>query len=153
MRNSQKLNIEQLDLKLRNFAAAAQEQRPAKGWIHAIRSSLKMTLDQLGYRLGMTKQGVRGIEQREASEALTLRACREVAEAMDMQFVYGFLPKAGSLEKLIEQRAYKMASEIVMRTHQHMVMEAQGTTEKHLQKSIDELAQELKRKMPRALWN
>lgn len=152
MRGSRKLHLKQLDQKLSLFTEAGQHQRPPKGWINAIRTSLKMTLEQLGNKLGLTKQGARGIEQREASEALTLKACREVAEAMDMQFVYGFVPKAGSLQELVSQRARVLAQEIVMRTHQHMVMEAQGTSEQKLEESINELAEELEREMPRALW-
>lgn len=152
MRGSGKLHLNQLDQKLIRYTEASQVQRPQKGWINVIRTSVKMTLEQLGQRLGLTKQGVRGIEQREVSEALTLKACREVAEAMDMQFVYGFVPKAGSLQELVSQRARAVAEEIVMRTHQHMVMEAQGTSEKQLEDSIKNLAEELEREMPKALW-
>ena len=70
-----------------------------------------------------------------------------------MKLVYGFIPKAGSLEKMIENRAKEIAEEIVRRTSASMVLEDQGNTETRLRKAIQEKTAELKHEMPRYLWD
>lgn len=67
MRNKKQLLIEQLDQKLVKFQDSAKIQVPTKGWIHTIRTTLNMTRDQLGAKLGMTKGAIQKIEEREAS--------------------------------------------------------------------------------------
>ena len=39
------------------------------------------------------------------NNSITLKKLIEAGEALDLQFVYGFLPKELSLEKIIEKRA------------------------------------------------
>jgi hypothetical protein len=70
-----------------------------------------------------------------------------------MKLVYGFIPKAGSLEKMIEMRATEIAEEIVRRTSVSMALEDQGNTETRLRKAIQEKTSELKQEMPRFLWD
>jgi predicted DNA-binding mobile mystery protein A len=93
------------------------------------------------------------MEKREADGALTLRSLKEVAAALDMNFVYGFIPKDGSLEKLIERKAREMAEKIVKRTSVTMQLEDQGNSPKRIKKAIDELTEELKREIPKSLWD
>tara|TARA_Y100000034_G_scaffold19233_1_gene21557 strand:+ start:3013 stop:3189 length:177 start_codon:yes stop_codon:yes gene_type:complete len=57
MRNKKKLLVEQLDKKLKIFSTIKTET-PIKGWIHTIRTSLNMTMEQLGTKLFITKQGI-----------------------------------------------------------------------------------------------
>ncbi|MEO0065497.1 MAG: hypothetical protein RI983_823 [Bacteroidota bacterium] len=52
------------------------------------------------------------IEKREKEGAITIKAMQEIANAMDMKFVYGFVPNAGSLELMIEKKALERATEI-----------------------------------------
>ena len=59
---SRKLMIEQLDRKLLPFIEAGKIQIPDRGWIFSIRNTLNMTLEQLGTKLKITRQGVKRIE-------------------------------------------------------------------------------------------
>ncbi len=77
-----------------------------------------ISLDQLGKKLSITKQSMKEIEQREAEGSVTLNRLKEVAKALDMELVYGFVPKDGSLEALLERKSLRSATEIVMRTSQ-----------------------------------
>lgn len=153
MRNIKKLQIDQLDNKLRYFQDIAKVPVPSKGWINMIRSTLNMTMGQLGKKLGITKQGVQQIEQREAREIITLSSLKEAAEALDMRFFYGFYPKDGSLNKLIDKKAKELASRIVLRTHHNMKLESQGIEAEKIKQSIEELSSELKREMRKSLWD
>jgi len=59
MRNKHKLLIEQLDQKLHPFAETRKILVPQRGWINTIRTSLNMTMAQLGAKLNITRQGVK----------------------------------------------------------------------------------------------
>lgn len=153
MRNKRKLLLEQLDNKLGGVTSLGKIIMPEKGWINAIRTTLNMTMEQLGDRLATSKQRVKKIEDSEVSGSLTLSSMKEVAEAMDLKFVYGFVPKDGSFENLVDRKANELAKRIVLRTNQNMKLEDQGIEDEKLKQSIQELAAEIKREMKRALWD
>ena len=64
MRNKRKLLIEQLDQKLQSFSESRKVLVPERGWINTIRTTLNMTMAQLGAKLNITRQGVKKIEER-----------------------------------------------------------------------------------------
>src|SRR5258708_2556039 len=147
------LVIRQLDKKL-NFLRSLQEiTPPANGWINLIRKTLKISLRQLGHKMSMTPQSARDIEVREREGSITLKALNEVAEALDMKLVYGFIPKDSSLEKMIERKARNLATSIVTRTSTTMKLEDQRNSEERLKQAIAELTEEIKRDIPKNLWD
>jgi predicted DNA-binding mobile mystery protein A len=144
---------QQLNNKMLSFASLKQVAIPPTGWIKTIRSALGMTLQQLGNRLNISKQGVLDIENREKEGAITIKALREVAKAMDMQLVYGFVPNDGSLDALIERRAREVAIQIVQRTAHTMQLEEQANSAQILEAAIQEKAEEIKWEVPKFLWD
>ena len=153
MRNKKKLLIEQLDQKLSPFKDTKVVQVPQKGWINNIRTSLNMTMDQLGTKLGLTKGAIQKIEEREAMGQITINKLRDVGGALNMQLVYGFVPNDGTIDGLIDSKANKLARKIVLRTNQNMKLEAQGINDKKINQSIKDLATEIKREMRKSLWD
>lgn len=153
MRNQKKLLIEQLDRKMKSYQGIEKIQVPEKGWIYSIRTTLNMTLEQLGERLNITKQGVKKIEEREATESLSIKLLKQIGNALDMQFVYGFVPKKGSIDNLVNYKAEELAKKIVLRTNHNMKLENQGNSEEQIQKAIKDLAIEIKREMRKSLWD
>ncbi|MEB8330197.1 mobile mystery protein A [Flavobacteriaceae bacterium KMM 6897] len=153
MRNKKKLLIEQLDQKLAKFKDAGMVLVPQKGWINTIRTTLNMTRDQLGTKLDLTKGAIQKIEEREATGQITINKLRGVGKALEMQFVYGFVPKDGTIENLINSRAEKLARKIVLRTNQNMKLEDQGISDNRIKESIIELSNEIKREMRKSLWD
>lgn len=151
--NKRLLLIQQLNRKMQSLANLKEASEPSQGWIKTIRTALGISLQQVGNKLGITKQGVLDIEKREQSGAITINALREVAKVLDMQFVYGFVPNATSLDALIEQRATELATQIVMRTAQTMSLEDQANTEERLQNAIKERASNIINEMPKLLWD
>ena len=146
------IRIRQLDKQLAPVAELFPATPPV-GWITTMRTALGMTLKALGNRLGMTAEGAKRMELREADGTLSLQLLRKAAEDLDMRLVYALVPKDGSLEKLIERRALAMAKDIVMRTHQTMKLEGQAVSDERLKEAIAEKADELRRDMPKQLWD
>lgn len=126
---------------------------PPKGWVHAVRTSLGMSLRQLAARMGITRQSVKELENREAIGSITLKTLRDTADALNMQLVYGFIPREGSLEETLARRARLRAEEIVRRTSASMRLEDQENTDERLERAIEEKAADLIREMPRHLWD
>lgn len=145
--------LEQLDRKLRDFKPLAGTIVPERGWLHAIRMALGMSLRQLGERLKISTQSVKEIEMREAEGSITLRTLREAARELDLELLYVLLPKGTSLEAMIEKRAGQVARSIVLRTSTSMVLEEQEVSSERAEKAIRSKADELLRTMPRYLWD
>ncbi|MDN3643185.1 mobile mystery protein A [Lutimonas halocynthiae] len=153
MRNKRKLLIEQLDQKLQPFSEARKALVPERGWINTIRTTLNMTMAQLGAKLNITRQGVKRIEESEANGTITLNSLQDVAKVMDLKLVYALVPKNGTINDLIQLKAEKLAQKIVLRTNQNMKLEDQGIGDEKINKTIKELAVEIKREMRRSLWD
>lgn len=148
-----KLQIEQLSARLEPYKSASMAIRPHIGWIKAIRTSIGMSLEQLGEKLGITKQSVQNLEKREAEGAITIKALDDAARALDMKLVYGFVPIEGSIEKMIEKKAKSLATEIVMRTSENMKLEDQENSPERIKKAIEERTKELMQELPKKLWD
>ena len=147
------LQVQQLNDKMLAFASLKQVAVPPVGWIKAIRTAIGMSMQQLGSKLTVTKQGIMDIEKREKDGSITIKALKEIGRALDMQLVYGFVPNDGSLEALIENRARNLATKIVMRAAQTMELENQGNSKKRLEKAISERTEKIKSEIPKILWD
>ena len=149
----QRLLIDQLEKRMKRFVPIEAIEPPARGWIHAIRTAMRMSMRQLGKRIGKTAQTVNDLERAESSGSITIKSLREAGNALNMKLVYGFVPRGESLEELIEKRALKVAGEIVTRTSQSMKLEDQENVSERIEKAIKERASEIKREMPKYLWD
>lgn len=147
------LQLQQLNSKMLGFASLKQVAMPPTGWIKAIRTAIGMSMQQLGNKLNVSKQGIMDIEKREKDGSITIKSLREIARAMDMQLVYGFVPNDGSLDALIEKRATELATQIVMRTANTMKLEDQANSKKRIEAAIRERAAVIKNEMPKILWD
>lgn len=151
--NKRLLLIEQLDSKLSCFREVDEVILPSSGWLKSIRTALKMSLRQLGNRMGLSLQSIADMEKREANGTITLNTLKDLARALDMRFVYGFVPNKGSIEQMIEQRAQEIAQEIVGRTHITMTLEDQQNSSERIKKAIAQKTEEIKEEMPKYLWD
>lgn len=150
-RNS--LQFQQLDKKFKAYKQAQKVVMPSTGWIQAIREVLGISLEQLGQKLSITRQSVGALEEREREGAASINSLKEFANAMDMDFVYGFVPKDGSLDALVERKAKELATQIVLRTSNSMKLENQENTETRIKKAIKERAAAIRNEMPKTLWD
>lgn len=130
------------------------EPLPPSGWVKAIRGSLGITIRQLADRMGVGHGSISQLEKREPKKKVTLEILERAAAAMDCKLVYAIIPReAGTtLEDIIERRALETASKILKAVGHTMSLEAQGTTEKELQKEIERIARELKESGDPRIW-
>jgi len=70
-----------------------------------------------------------------------------------MQLVYGFVPKDGSLEALIERKAEEKATQIVLHTSNTMRLEDQENSAERIKKAIEEKKNLFKNELPKILWD
>ena len=147
------LQISQLESKIKLLTPLLDHPGPPSGWIKALRTSFGMTMEQLAKKLGVSKQNISRVEKREQEGALTIAKLREVAAAMDMQLVYGLVPKERSLDAYIDRKARELAKQIISRTSNTMKLEDQENSEERIQKAIEERVAEIKRELPKSLWD
>lgn len=147
------LQLQQLNDKMLDFALLKQVAMPPTGWIKAIRTSIGMSMLQLGNKLSITKQAIQDIEKREKDGSITLKSLKEIAKVLDMQLVYGFVPNDGSLDAMIERRAINLAMKIVNRTANTMKLEDQANSKKRIEKAIKERTAAIVSEMPKILWD
>ena len=148
-----KLILNQIDRKLIKFKELDDMVIPPKGWIYSIRKALNMSMRQLGNKMGITPQAVKDIENREESGSVSIRILKKAGDALDMKFVYGYIPKSHSLENMIEERANGIARQIVHRTSVSMNLENQKIADERIEKAIQEKAEDLMNKLPGYIWD
>lgn len=125
--------------------------RPRRGWIHMLRTSLGMTSRQLAMRIGIKQQTLSRLEAREIDGSVTLKSLRKAAEAMDCKLVYTFIPRHGTLEDLVRQQALQKAKEIFTDVDHSMTLEDQRVNT--AEDAITRLAEDLVRQLNSSLWD
>jgi len=150
---NQRLLVDQVDKKMRALARMESYSFTSEGWINTLRTALHMSLRQLAMRMSVTPQNVKNLEQSEKEGSISIRKLKEIAEVLDMKLVYAFVPKAGSLRKLIEEKATQKAKEIVTRTSHTMALEDQNISNSRIKDAIREKTETIIREMPKYLWD
>src|SRR5271163_4132300 len=120
------LLLNQLDRRLEPYRAARKVSRPAKGWIRAIRQALGVSSGELARRLGTSPQLPLQMEKAEAEDRITLKSLRAAANALDCDLVYALVPRADTMQKLIEGRARADAQKHVIGVEHSMALENQA---------------------------
>ncbi len=149
---NKKLIINQLSQKLKVFESLKNTPRPPKGWIRAIRTALGINNRQFSNLLNVHKSRISKIEQDEINDALTIKTMRNVAEALDCEFVYGFAPKT-TLSKTIEKRAREVVQKTINKTNYTMRLEKQSLSKEELNEVLEEKVKKLIETMPKTLWD
>ncbi len=144
------LPLQQLDSALAKWRALPRT-RPARGWLRAVRQALGMTTRQLAKRMGVTQSAVVDAERTEAKSAITLATLQRYASALDCELAYALVPKR-PLEKIVEERAEKLAREQVMRVRQSMALEKQFTSKKQFKREVTDLQKSLLDGKRSRLW-
>ncbi len=85
------------------FEAVRKQIGGVRGWLRTVRQVEAVPLREIAGRLGVLKREVLRLEMAEASGRITLGRLREVAQAMDCEVVYTFLPKETTFAELAAQ--------------------------------------------------
>lgn len=143
----------QMDELIQSIVEGKQNAQTSVGWIQSTRLALGMSLRQLAERIGISASALTNFEKREQSDTVTLATLKKVANAMDMELVYFFKPKSGSIKSAIEKQATKKAQEILNQSNQTMKLEDQETSKKVQQLELERLKIDIMNKMPANLWD
>jgi predicted DNA-binding mobile mystery protein A len=146
------LELEQIDKKLDKYRILLGDIRPKKGWINTVRKALGMSGRQLASRIGVSQPRVAEIEKKEMDNSLTLKTMQQVAEGLECEFVYAFVPKT-SIKETLTKRAEEVASAQTNSAAVTMNLEAQGLTDAEVELIEKETIQELIAARPTKLWN
>ncbi len=102
-----KLELRRLDLEMRSYRRAGLEKNPTSGLLRAVRQVVRIPVEEVAKKIGMTDSGVFCLEAREVRGTITLRAMSQMAQAMGCKVVYGIVPEGGkTLEWLAEGRLW-----------------------------------------------
>lgn len=151
---NQWLTIKQLDRQLKEWQMLNHKyEKPRAGWIKTLRVALSMSAEQFANRLGLTRGRVNQLENAEIHDAVTLRALKEAANALECELVYAIVPKGNStLEDILKKRAEQIANERVARVAHSMSLEAQTVEADTLKIQKDELSKSLIEHLNKKFW-
>ena len=114
--------------------------QPRTGWIRTVRTALRMSQAELATILQMNQKSLHDLETSEANAKIRLESLEKVANALDCDLVYAFVPRQSFHERYIE-RAHIIASAQLASIENTMQLENQNV--KFTKKKIDALANEL----------
>ncbi|MGX5858296.1 mobile mystery protein A [Dyadobacter jiangsuensis] len=143
-----KLVRQQLDEKIAKISVPTFQ----KGWIKVVREALGMSARQLGKRAKIDQSRVSRLENAELDGDLKLSSLKKIAEAMDMHFVYAFVPQS-SLESAVNKQAVKIASNRMARVNHTMRLELQELSDEEKAKALSDLVQKILIEDPKDFWD
>lgn len=123
----QKLIRRQVSKKLENLRSALLITKGIRAWSVYMRRALGMSVSQLAKRLGINQSAASGLEKREIEGRLTIRKLQEMANAMECDLVYHFVPRK-SLEDIVFDQAKRKALKSMQLSDTHMSLEDQKVT-------------------------
>ena len=130
-----------------DLAQLRDAQPPKQGWISAVRRALGMTAKQLAERVGLSQPRIAKMELNENN--LKISTMKKIAEGLDCDFVYGFIPKS-SLQETIKRQAHKKAEAILSSVNTNMALENQLADDPHI---LTDMADEMIAKNIRRIWD
>ena len=145
--NQRLILLRALAHKTGNLAQLRDAQPPKQGWISAVRRALGITAKQLAERVGLSQPRIAKMELNENN--LKISTMKKIAEGLDCDFVYGFIPKS-SLQETIKRQAHKKAEAILSSVNTNMALEDQLADNPHI---LTDLADEMIAKNIRRIWD
>lgn len=146
-----KLLREQLDNKLIKLREFAVQGFTSIGWIKAIREALGMTSGDLASRVGVNQSRIIHMEKAESDGNIKISTLKKIADALDMDFVYGFVPQT-SLNEMVNQQAKKIALQKMGRLDQTMRLEMQELSMEEKEKALQDMVDRILVDEPKDFW-
>ncbi len=150
-RRIRELARQQLDRRLERIRSVVPDLRtPQGGWVSALRTAYAMNQADLARRMGLSRQAVGQLEQRESDGAATLKALAQAADALGGELVYAIVPRQ-SIGEILENRALRLASQMTGSVRHTMRLEDQAPDS-----DLDERARALASELlasPGQLWS
>ncbi len=142
---------EQLDKRLAFLKDFASSGMPPQGWIKTIREALGLSSFQLGQKAGIDQSRISRLETAEKSGDLKLSSLQKIADALNMKFVYGFVPEE-TLETMVRSQAKRVAAKRLEILNHTMRMEKQALSEEDKQKALADMVEKILMDQPKDFW-
>ena len=147
-----KLIREQLDKKLEAVKKTTLTIMPRNGWIKSIRQALGMTTAQLGRWVRMDQSRISRIENAEINGDVKLSTLMRIADGLDMQFVYAFVPNK-SLETMVRKHAEFIARRRMYDLNLTMSLEMQELSKEEKVKALKDMIDKILIEDPKDFWD
>lgn len=119
------LTLNQIDRRLEGLRAVKDKSKVREGWIKFMRNALGMTINDLANILSLSRIRVMQAERGEIEGKVTIATLKKMAEAMDCELVYSFIPKK-DIRTTIHDKAMAKATDIISSAELHMKLEDQS---------------------------
>lgn len=131
----------QINRRLESIRAVKEKITVRDGWIKYMRTALGLTLNELDALASLSLGSVAQAERREVDGRVSLSTLKKMADAMNCDLVYAFVPRT-DLKTMIHDQAYKKASQALGQADLHMKLENQKVDddEKERHARIERLA-------------
>ena len=124
-----------------NILRVLSDMKVRPGWIKYTRSILGLTLKELGKLTGLSTPSVADAERRETLGKITLENLSKLANAMECELVYAFVPK-DDIPNLLKKKAMEKARKSILKADIHMTLEDQKVQEE-IESRVERLAEKL----------
>lgn len=114
----------QINRRLEELRSVKTKSTVREGWIKYMRTALGLTLSELAKLTSLSTSSVAQAEQREMEGQVSLATLNKMAEAMDCELIYSFIPKK-DMKTLIHDRAFEKARKALGIADLHMKLEDQ----------------------------
>ena len=114
----------QINRRIESLRSVRDKASVREGWIKYMRSALGLTLSDLAKLVSLSTASVAQAERREMDGQVSLSTLKKMAEAMDCELVYSFVPKK-DMKTLIHDRAFEKARKTLGIADLHMKLENQ----------------------------
>ena len=135
------LTLTQIDRRFEALRSMKDKSQVREGWIKFMRNALGMTINDLAKLLSLSRIRVAQAERGEAEGKITIATLKKMAEAMDCEFIYSFVPKK-DIRTAIHDKAVAKATEILSTAELHMKLEDQAVSGNKKER-IERLAKKL----------
>ena len=146
-----KLIREQLDSKLSTLKGFTAQGLKSIGWIKTIREALGMTSTNLASRVGVNQSRIIHMEKAESDGNIKISTMEKIADALDMDFVYGFVPRT-SLNEMVRQQAKKIALHKMERLDNTMRLELQELSSEEKERALTDMIDRILIDGPKDFW-
>ncbi len=149
----QKTIRRQVSKKLEALTSFKKQAQGVRSWSKYIREALGMTITQMAKRMKLAQSTMTESEKQEEMGTLTMSKLKKMADALDCDLVYAFVPRT-SIEDTVEKQAMKKVLKSMKEASVHMSLEDQAVhykNEKEKKERIKELVEE--KKFSKYLWD
>ena len=125
--SEQKIVSRQVSRRLEEIRSFKTVVKGIDSWIDYVRLGLGMSLSQLASRVGVAQSSLSGSIKLEKEGRISIGKLKEIAESMDCELVYGFVPKQ-KIEDIMRDQARKKTLNLMNEAETQMSLEDQKVT-------------------------